>query len=116
MSRLGMLAAILPGMIMVISFYTLAVHMHSALGGWPDQIGYQGFPEHLIKHSELQSDYCGIMVVSIFVLWPLLLLIFGIVPRFRRFIGYLSLYGISFVVALALTFLGPSKYLYWWWD
>ena len=37
--RIGLTIAVLPGVALVALFYSLAIHMHHALGGWPTSIG-----------------------------------------------------------------------------
>ena len=44
-SRKGIIISLLPSIIMLAFFYSLAIHMHSALGGWPKSIGERGFPQ-----------------------------------------------------------------------
>jgi hypothetical protein len=38
-SRLGLLIATMPGTILLVLFYSLAVHMYWLLDGWPTSIG-----------------------------------------------------------------------------
>jgi len=49
-SRKGIVIAALPGVLMISLFYTLAIHMHRALGAWPASLGKRGFPPSLALH------------------------------------------------------------------
>ncbi|MBN1676077.1 MAG: hypothetical protein JXR37_33845 [Kiritimatiellae bacterium] len=106
----------MPGVIMVVSFYALAVHMHAALGDWPTCIGKAGFPPVLVKHANWTCGYFGAMLLAIIFAWPLAVGICAAVPRLRRFIAHLSLFAGSFAACFALMSVAPSRFLYWWWD
>ena len=45
--------AALPGLLAILTFSSLALHMHSSLGGWPDFYGTKGLSQALITHAEL---------------------------------------------------------------
>lgn len=116
LSRRGVVAAIAPGVIMIVGFYALAVHMYAALGGWPKSIGNDGFLPALVRHADWTWVYFFAMVlVSIFV-WPVAVGICSAVPRLRRFVAYLSLFAVSTIVCYIGMLLGPAQFLYWWWD
>ena len=116
LSLVGILASVMPSVIMVASFYALAVHMHTALGGWPESIGEAGFPPALVKHARLTFSYFeGVLLAMIFG-WPIILGVCSLISRLRRFIAHISLFGASFVLCFVLMLLGPSQFLYWWWD
>ena len=116
LSRRSIVAAVMPGVVMVVGFYALAVHMHTALGGWPKCIGEAGFPPALVKHANWTLWYFGAMILAIVFAWPVAVGLCSAAPRLRRFIAHLSLFAGSFVVCFGLMLLGPSKFLYWWWD
>jgi hypothetical protein len=48
LSRTGIIFSGSPSFIMLVLFYSLAVHMHRSLGEWPASIGERGFPAALI--------------------------------------------------------------------
>ena len=52
-SRTRITIAALPGLVMLALFYSLALHMHQSLGGWPTSIGERGFPPALVVHSAI---------------------------------------------------------------
>ena len=49
--------ACLPYLLALMFFYSLAIHMHMALGGWPERIGTEGFPPALLMHADIQGAY-----------------------------------------------------------
>ena len=112
----GFVTPALPGLIMVMSFYALALHMHTTLGGWPASIGEAGFPPVLVKHANWTFWYFVVMTLTIGIVWPVVLAVCSLVPRLRRFLAHLSLFAGSFAVCFGLMLLGPSQFLYWWWD
>ena len=116
LSRVGIAASIVPGLVMSLSFYALALHMHAVLGGWPTSIGEAGFPPGLVRHANMTLGYFGVMILSSLFVWPLALAVCAGVPRLRGFIRYLSLLAASFAVNFALMLLAPSQFLSWWWD
>jgi hypothetical protein len=109
-------ASVTPGVVMVVGFYALAVHMHTALGDWPKCIGEGGFPPALVKHANWTFWYFEAMILAIVFAWPVAVGICSAAPRLRRFIAHLSLFAGSFAVCFGLMLLGPSQFLYWWWD
>lgn len=112
----GIVASVMPGVIMVVGFYALAAHMHAALGGWPKCIGEAGFPPALVKHANWTFGYFAAMILAVIIAWPVALGICFAVPRLRRFIAHLSLFAGSFAICFGLILLAPSQFLYWWWD
>ncbi len=112
----GIITPTMPGVIMVAAFYALALHMHAALGGWPKTIGEAGFPPALVKHANWTFWYFELLVLGIIFAWPVGLAVCSLIQRLRRFIAHLSLFAGSFAVCFVLMLLGPSQFLYWWWD
>jgi hypothetical protein len=47
-SRIMTGVTLLPTLVMLGLFYSLAVHMHQSLDGWPRSIGEDGFPASLL--------------------------------------------------------------------
>jgi hypothetical protein len=111
-----MLGSVLPGMIMVLSFYALALHMHASLGGWPKSIGEAGFPPALAKHASWTFWYFEAILLAVIFGGPIFLGLCSFISRLRRFLAHISLFGASFVLCFFLMLLGPSQFLYWWWD
>ena len=108
--------AILPSVLMVLSFYALAIHMYHSLGGWPQKIGEEGFPPSLLLHQHIQAWYFSLMLIFILFLYPLVSFVCLSVSRWRGMLPYISFFGVSFGVGLFVMFLGPSKFVNWWTD
>ncbi len=114
--RSGIVASALPGFIMFGLFYSLALHMHWSLGGWPTSIGEQGFPAFLIAHANLTIYFFIALVwLGIFVL-PVAILVCLMRPRWRRMVPYFALSAFFFLACWGVTQLAPAPFLYWWWD
>ena len=115
-SRGGTLLAASPALVMVVLFYSLALHMHHTLGGWPSAIGEAGFPPWLITHSHIAAWLLEILVLLAMFAWPLVLLLCLMVRRWRGFVYYLAVYAVSCLVCFGLLSLAPAPFLNWWWD
>lgn len=97
-------------------FYSLALHMHQSLGGWPTSIGERGFPPLLLAHARIANIYLVIfLLISVFIL-PATILVCLLVPSWRWLVRYLALYALSLCVCWALTQLAPEPFLWWWRD
>ena len=115
-SRKGLVIAALPGLVMLGLFYSLAVHMHQALGGWPTSIGERGFPPALVVHSAIAVNCCIAQFLSLF-LSPIPILGCLLVERWRRFTVYFAVYAGVFILCFAITQMAaPAGFLYWWRD
>ncbi len=97
-------------------FASFAVHMHRALGGWPEVIGTRGFPSDLVLHFDIAAWAFTIMLLGGMTAWPLAVLLCAVVPRMRPGLRYLGLYAVACGAALALMQLAPDPFLDWWWD
>jgi hypothetical protein len=115
-SRIGVLAAVLPALLQLVLFYSLAIHMRLSLGTWPTSIGERGFPAALITHASIAGNYFSVfLLVSIFA-WPASFLLCALVPRWRTCLFYLGLYALACLICFGAMFLAPSPFLNWWWD
>ncbi len=108
--------SIMPGVVMVGTFYALALHMHATLGGWPKAIGEAGFPPALVKHANWTFWYFEAMILTVLFAWPVALAVCSLISRLRHFMAHLSLFAGSSALCFGLMLLGPSQFLYWWWD
>ena len=114
-SRKGIIIAVLPGIIMLALFYSLAIHMRQSLGGWPTSIGERGFPAGLVLHSAVTVNVFIVLFLSLFVS-PIPILVCLIVERWR-FAVYFAIYAGASLLCFALTqFAAPAPFLYWWRD
>src|SRR6266536_2448727 len=93
-SPIGIAVAILPALLMFGLFYSLSIHMHHVLGGWPSSIGEHGFPSSLVTHAHIARDYFTlIFLLSIFV-WPVAFLLCLFIQRWRVCVYYLGVYAL----------------------
>ena len=118
-SPLTLAALALHPALTLLLFFSLALHVHGRLDGWPRVLGTSGFPRALSLHAELSFLSFGSQLIGFFaaaVLFSPRLLGLPFPPRVRRGLDYLGLYALLGFVSLGLTFLAPDPFLYWWWD
>lgn len=115
-SRIALGVAVSPALLMLTLFYSLAIHMHQSLGGWPTSIGERGFPSALMIHSALATGYFSILVLASVLAWPVAVLACMGIRRCRFMLNYLGMYALSCLVCYVAMSLAPSPFLYWWWD
>src|SRR6185295_6957138 len=65
-SRTGITISALLGVLMLALFYSLALHMHQSLGGWPTSIGERGFSPALVAHSWIAMNVFILLFFSLF--------------------------------------------------
>lgn len=106
----------LPSVTALGLFYSLAIHMHRSLGGWPTAIGEAGFPPALLIHATIATSYFWFLAIGSFVALPISILFSLLVSGLRHIVPYLALHAFSFVVTVMLMQLAPEAYLYWWRD
>jgi hypothetical protein len=115
-SRTGIVVSALPGCIMLVLFYSLALHMYWSLGAWPTSIGERGFPAPLVAHANIDMYFFITNIwFGMFVL-PVAILVGLLRPSWRRFVPYLALYALVFCACWGLMQLAPAPFLYWWRD
>ena len=114
--RTGLMVAALPGVAMLALFYSLAIHMYHALGGWPTSIGERGFPPALVIHSSV-TVYAFVVLILSLVVSPVPILACLLVERWRRFAVYFAVYAAAILLCFVLTQVAaPAQFLYWWRD
>lgn len=115
-SRVAIVVVVLPAILMLVLFYSLAIHMRQSLGAWPDSIGTHGFPEPLIAHATVATGYFAIIVLAGMFAWPVVFLTCSLVQRWRVCLYYLGAHVLACLVCFGAMLLAPSRFLYWWWD
>jgi hypothetical protein len=101
---------------MLALYYSLAVHMHQSLGGWPTSIGERGFPSALVLHAAITVDFCEALFASLLLL-PVPMLVCLLVERWRRYAVYLAAYAGFFILCFVITYVAaPAQFLNWWAD
>src|SRR5262245_52656495 len=96
-SRKGILLSALPNAVMLLLFYSLAVHMYWSLGAWPTSIGERGFPRPLIAHGYVTMWFFIALIWFGIFIWPMALLICSIARNYRSAVPYLVLYALCFL-------------------
>ena len=112
----ALVLAALPGVVSLVLYYSLALHMWLALGRWPTNIGERGFPPHLVSHVHLEHYYFGALIGFGIFVWPLALLICGVVARWERYVIPLTLFALFFLVSCLLRTYAPAEFQTWWMD
>jgi hypothetical protein len=115
-SRLAVAAAAFHPLLVVGLFYSLALHMHRRLGGWPERIGDAGFPDDLVAHANIAKGAFGALLLGALLVLPMALVFCACVPAARSSLRYLGIYGFLSVGAIGATQLAPAPFLCWWWD
>jgi hypothetical protein len=110
------LIAILPGLATLGLFYSLAIHMHQSLGGWPTSIGERGFPSPLVTHAGIATGWFAVLFLASVVAWPIALVLCALVRRWRGGVFYLGAYALSCLICCVGMLIAPAPFLYWWWD
>ena len=116
LSRAGLFFAAAPALIMLVLYYSLAIHMHRALGGWPASIGERGLPFAVVVHARIETYFLIALILSFTFALPLAAVVCGVVLRWRRFLPYLGVFGVSCLATAGLMQLAPAAFLDWWWD
>ena len=114
-SRSALLVALAVPIGALVLFFTLALHMHRSLGGWPETIGNRGFPEGLLQHESAAFIAFGILLVGL-LLSPVALLLCAAAPKLRGGLSPVATYAAASIAALLLMNVAPDPFLYWWWD
>ena len=115
-SRTGILVSVLPGLLALGLFYSLAFHMHHSLGGWPTSIGERGFPTALLIHATIATSYFWILIALSILILPVVILACLLISGWRHFVLYFVLYAFVFFISIVLMQLAPEPFLYWWRD
>lgn len=101
---------------MIALFYSLAIHMHHSLGGWPTSIGESGFPSSLVTRSAVTWNIFVLLFLRLLIS-PGPILVCLLVDRWRRFAVYFTVYASAVLFGFVLTqFVAPAQFLYWWRD
>ncbi len=114
--KAGIAISILPYLLALLLFYSLAIHMHQSLDGWPESIGTNGFPTALLIHDQILSTYITCLLLFTIFVVPAIILVCLLVPRWRQLVVYCLVHLVSLPIFFVLMQLAPEGYLYWWWD
>jgi hypothetical protein len=114
-SRKTLLLPASPSLLMLLLSYSLAIHMHQQLGGWPNYIGEQGFPTVLVIHANVATMYFWVLLLVSFFGWPAALVASLILKR-RRLMLFVGAYLLFYLCGIGLFLLAPTPFLRWWQD
>jgi len=106
-SRSLIVLALLPGFIMAGLFYSLALHMHRHLGGWPAALGTGGLPPSLETHAQLAVGTFGLLFLVNALGLPLMFATCAAVPRWRGGLFILGAYAMSSCLSFGVMLLAP---------
>jgi hypothetical protein len=112
----GVVLAILPASIMLVLFYSLAIHMRQSLGDWPSRIGEEGFSRALVVHGTVTISFFMVLALANVFLFPALFVICLLKKFTHTFLFYLGAYGVSCMLCFGAMLLAPAAFLNWWWD
>ena len=115
-SKAWMILALTPSFLLLVLFWSLAIHMRHALGGWPLGIGFSEFEGPLLFHAQLACNFFFVFAEYSIWIWPAICIVSAIVPRLRRNLLYAGLYSAGFTMVTVLMFTAPSGFQHWWWD
>ena len=105
-----------PSVLQLGLYFSLALHMHQSLGGWPPSIGMDGFPPGLLAHYGVAANYFSVFLLATLFVWPVVFVLCAAIRSWRRWTPYLSIHGLSFVGCICFMAIAPSEFVRWWWD
>jgi hypothetical protein len=114
--RIGGLVAVLPNLLMLALFYSLAAHMWLRLWAWPAPAGRWETIALLKAHAYVARWYWAIQLLLTGTVLPIALLLCALVRRWRGAVVYLGIYVVAYVISWGIFLLAPSGFLVWWWD
>ena len=114
-SKSTRLFLLLPGLINLAAFYSLALHMYLSLDGWAD-FGRESLSDNLYVHYTLMTYPFFISLFFPLTLFGPLWILFYLIKPLKPWLDKLAAFGVSCVVSVLLTQLAPSGFLYWFWD
>ena len=112
----GVMLVCTPALLMLGSYYSLALHMRWALQGWPANIGTNGFPQSLIVHGDIAMFCFGTNLLLLLFGWPIGFLVCLVVRRWNGGAWYLGVLAMSVAIGIGLMALAPGQFTDWWWD
>ncbi len=108
--------AVTPSLILMFLIASLAVHMRLSLGGWPLQIGEEGFSPGLIFHAETTIYYFIFLLYLTLFLMPVAAVTCALISAWRGALNYLAISYVAYCCNWVLLLIMPDGFLYWWWD
>ena len=115
-SRLMLLAGLLPGLVVLVSYYSLAFHARLVLGEWPSQAGDRVLPSALHLHIDGSQWAFAMAILAVLILFPILVILGLSIRRCRSLLAPIGLGALALALAIASTILAPDSFQDWWWD
>ena len=115
-SRLMLLVGLLPGLVVLISYYSLALHARLVLGEWPNQANDLVLPSALHLHIDASHWTVAMTILAVLILFPILVVIGLSMRRCRFLVAPIGLGALAVAFAIASTILAPDSFQDWWWD
>lgn len=113
---LGYGIALLPSLISIALFYSLAIHMFSALGAWPTMFETIKFPAGLQFHKDLAQSWIIAWGLISFYVTPLATILCFAIRRFQWSRYFAVMAGSFWICVLFMVGMGPKAYVEWWLD
>ena len=112
----GITISLVPWLLALGLYYSLAIHMYHSLGGWPESIGTRDFSPVLLMHDKIHGFYISTLALFTIFVVPAIILICLFVRRWQPLIIYLSLQLLGMLIFFLQMFFAPDGYTNWWWD
>ena len=81
MKKTSIAIGIIPSLIALSLFYTLAMHMYVRLNGWPDSIGMRDFPLSLKTHAGISMIFFWALLMITLFISPVVILVCGLIKN-----------------------------------
>ena len=105
----------LPGVLLLVLFYSLAIHMRSSLGTWRGATGASGFSRVLLLHAQVTIDYFILLFLTVLAL-PLAIVPCLMKQKWQGMVPYLALFALAFLTSWVLMQFAAGQFLEWWRD
>lgn len=109
-TRKGVVIAMLPPIIGLALFYSLAVHFYLSQGHWPDWSEGKEISPALVLHERIQMWWIVAVGLMSFYLWPPAMVLCAAVPKARWFLIYLAIFTLTALACFGLALLAPGPF------
>ena len=115
-SPVALVTAVSPALLMLLLFYSLVIHLHHHLGGWPANLGNHNYSPALATHEDIAGSYFWILALLNVLVWPVAYTLCALIRRRRACLYYFGVYALAYFVCLGVTLLAPSRFWEWFRD
>ena len=113
-TRKCVVIAMLPPVVGLALFYSLAVHLYFSLGYWPDWNEGKEISPALMLHEKIQMGWFAAVGLASVYLWPVAMVVCAAAPKTRWILVYLAIFTLTTLACLGLGLLVPRPFLQWW--